>query len=97
MRKALVFSFIGLGVMAGCSDDPEKNQQFFNTLSIIGGGLSNIDSGSTSPSSGSASSSSGGFLQDSYTQGMNKVCIYNRNGNIDTRVISSVGICPLSI
>lgn len=97
MYKSLVLGFVSLTLLAGCSDDPAKNDQFFRTLSAVGAGLSNIDSGSTPSSSNSAPSSQGGFLQDSYTQGLNKVCIYNRNGNIDTRVISSVGICPLSI
>ena len=91
MYKSLVLGFVSLTLLAGCSDDPAKNDQFFRTLSAVGAGLSNIDSGSTPSTMGS------GFLKDSYTQGMNKVCIYDRLGSVDTKVVSSTSICPLSI
>ena len=97
MRNLSVLGFVSLTLLAGCSDDPAKNDQFFRTLSAVGAGLSNIDSGSTPSSSSSAPSSQGGMLQDSYTQGLNKVCIYNSNGKIDTKVISSYALCPRRI
>ena len=37
------------------------------------------------------------FFKSSYTQGFNKVCVYDRLGSVDTLVIGATGICPLTI
>lgn len=37
-----------------------------------------------------------GFYTSEYTQGFNKVCVYDRVGNVDTLVVSATSICPLS-
>lgn len=37
------------------------------------------------------------FLESEYTQGFNKVCVYDRLGSVDTKVISATSICPLTM
>ena len=37
-----------------------------------------------------------GMLKSQYTQGFNKVCIYDNVGSVDTLVISATSLCPLT-
>ena len=36
------------------------------------------------------------FYTSEFTQGFNKVCVYDRVGNVDTLVVSATSICPLT-
>ena len=98
----LVLAIISL---ASCGLTPEQSQ-FARNLAAASCQLT-LDgcSGSTAfqNSSGSAVTQNKriqagiGFYQYDYTKGFNKVCVYDRLGSVDTLVISSVGICPLTI
>ena len=47
-------------------------------------------------SAGNSSSRGTAFLESEYTQGFNKICIYNRLGSVESLTISSTALCPLS-
>ena len=95
MRYSFVLYFVCLTYLTACSDDPAKNQQFWKAVENAGNALNG--QGPSTAGGGGASTMGTGFLKNSYTQGFNKVCVYDRMGSVDTRVVSSTSLCPLTI
>tara|TARA_B100000989_G_C19378058_1_gene400336 strand:+ start:111 stop:551 length:441 start_codon:yes stop_codon:yes gene_type:complete len=54
--------------------------------------------GNSAGYSGSSNNNSRGtaFFESEYTQGFNKICIYNRLGSVESLTISSTALCPLT-
>ena len=92
MHRYLVLGFVSLTLLAGCSDMSPENRRLLKNIGQAAGSINN-----SMGQMGSPSTMGTGYLESEYTQGFNKVCVYNRMGSVDTKVISSVSLCPLTI
>ena len=89
MKKLILLVIVGFS--GACTDrDMELMGAFAAGASAAGGG-SAAQNNNAPMRTGTA------FLKNQYTQGLNKVCVYDRVGSVDTLVISSAAICPLTI
>ena len=74
----------------------KRQQNARNSQALIDLGNSLMNSGTTSTPTYGGKASGTAFLRDSYTQGFNKVCIYDRMGSVYTTTIGSTELCPLT-
>ena len=92
MYKTLVLGFVSLILLSGCSDMSPENKRLLKNIGQAAGSINN-----SMGQMGSPSTMGTGYLESEYTQGFNKVCVYDRMGSVDTKVISSMSLCPLTI
>ena len=74
----------------------QQNARNSQALIDLGNSLLNTPTyGTTTPTYGGKAFGTA-FLKDSYTQGFNKVCIYDKLGSVYTITIGSTELCPLT-
>ena len=72
-----------------------SNARRAQALQNLGQSLQNY--GNNQPTNSYSPQTTGtAFLKNEYTQGLNKVCVYDRVGSVDTLVIGAAEICPLT-
>ena len=84
MRKILLIA--SLGLLHACSP---QEMAALNALAAASGPPSGMNYGAPMRQ-GTA------FYTTKYTQGFNKVCVYDSVVNVDTLVVSATSICPLT-
>lgn len=89
MKKLILL--IILGFTGACT---ERDMELIGAFAA---GASAASGGSTTQNINAPMRAGTAFLKNQYTQGFNKVCVYDRVGSVDTLVISSTAICPLTI
>lgn len=75
--------------LAACGNLTEQDRQFLRNVGAAAGGMQS--------QVGMPNRSGTAFLKNEYTQGFNKVCVYDRLGSVDTLVVSATSLCPLTM
>ena len=76
-------------LISSCGNLTEQDRQFLRKVGAAAGGMQ--------PQVGMPNRSGTEFLKNEYTQGFNKVCVYDRLGSVDTLVVSATSLCPLTL
>ena len=90
--KNFIISILISMVVSSCGAGMTEADRDFARKVVKG-----IAAGSGGGYTPSANRSGTAHFSHSYTQGFNKVCVYDRLGSVDTLVIGATGICPLTI
>ena len=99
-KKYYTSECLGFGYKANTPEMAEciqrqSNQSRSRASASMNSALSDINRASSAASTPNRSGTA--FLESEYTQGFNKVCVYDRVGSVDTLVVSATSICPLTL